>query len=92
MSAFAVILNEPNEQVIARLKEVYPDPDHLELSPTAYLVSGNLLIEDVAAKLGFKGEDAIEGAVGVVLRLNGTYGGRSFRSVWDWLARAGEQA
>lgn len=92
MSAFAVILNKPDAQVVARLKEVYPYPDHLELSPDAYLVSGNLPIEDVAAKLGFKGEDAIEDAVGVVLSLSGTYGGRTFRSVWDWLARAGEQA
>lgn len=88
MSTFAVILNEPNDEVVARLKEAYPEPDHIELGPTVYLVAGDLLIEDMTARLGFKGEDAIDGAVGVVFRLNGSYAGRNYRSLWDWLTRA----
>ena len=91
MSTFAVILNEPNDEVVARLKEAYPEPDHLELNRNVYLLSGDLLIENVIERLGFKGEDAIDDAVGIVLRLNGTYSGRNYRSVWDWLARAEEK-
>ena len=91
MSTFAVILNEPNDEVVARLKEAYPEPDHLELNSNVYLLSGNLLIENVIQRLGFKGENAIDDAVGIVLRLNGTYSGRNYRSVWDWLARAEEK-
>ena len=91
MSTFAVILNEPNEQVVARLKETYPEPDHLENSPTAYLVVGDLLVDALTTRLGFSDDDAIEGAVGVVFRLSGTYGGRTYRSIWDWLARAEEK-
>ena len=99
MSTFAVILNEPNDEVVARLKEAYPEPDHLELNSNVYLLSGDLLIENVIERLGFKGENAIDDAVGIVLRLNGTYSGRNYRSVWDWLAcaeasrfRVGERA
>lgn len=88
MSMFAVILNEPNETVVSRIEETYPEPNHLQISPTAFLVSGDLLVEDVTSRLGFSGDAAVEGAVGVVLRLNGTYGGRTYRTVWDWLARA----
>ena len=91
MSTFAVILNEPNDEVVARLKEAYPEPDHLELNRTVYLLAGDLLIENVIERLGFKGENAIDDAVGIVLRLNGTYSGRNYRSVWDWLARAEEK-
>ena len=91
MSTFAVILNEPNDEVVARLKEAYPEPDHLELNRTVYLLAGDLLIENVIERLGFKGEHAIDDAVGIVLRLNGTYSGRNYRSVWDWLARAEEK-
>lgn len=88
MSTFAVILNEPNERVLARLRETFPEPNHLSLSPTAHLVSGDLLVDALTAALGFAGDDAIDDAVGVVFRLNGTWGGRSYQSVWDWLARA----
>lgn len=88
MATFAVILNEPNERVAARLRETFPEPNHLSLSPTVYLVSGDLLVDALTAALGFAGDDAIDDAVGVVFRLNGTWGGRSYQSVWDWLARA----
>lgn len=52
MATFAVFLNDPNERVAARLRETFPEPNHLSLSPTVYLVSGDLLVDALTAALG----------------------------------------
>ena len=85
MATFAVILNEPNDALVGTLKEAYPEPDHYKLTEDVYLVTGDLLIDDITRTLGF--EEA-EPAVGAVFRLNGSYGGHSYRTLWDWLRRA----
>ena len=93
MSAFAVILNNPEEAetIGARIEREYPEPNHLSVSPTAWLISGDLLIQEIVEKLGLRTE-AESPVLGVVLRLNGTYAGYNEQSVWDWLARSAAKA
>ena len=87
MSTFAVILNEPNERVAARIRDAYPLPDHYRFSDTVYLVAGDLLVDDIIDTVGI-GRDS--GAAGFVVRLNHGYGGWTNRGIWDWFARAEE--
>ena len=85
MAIFAVILHDPDPSVITRLENAYPDPDHLRIQPNVYLITGDFLIEQIVRDLHFT-QEATD--AGIVFRLNGTYGGRTYPSVWDWLARA----
>ena len=87
MSTFAVILNEPNERVAARIRDAYPSPDHYQFSDTVYLVAGDLLVDDIIDTVGI-GRDG--DAAGFVVRLNHGYGGWTNRGIWDWFARAEE--
>ena len=87
MSMFAVIFHDAAPEMIDRLKAAYPHPDHLEVQPDTYLISGDLLIEDITKVLGMTPDG--DGA-GLVIRCNGTYSGRTYRRNWDWLARATE--
>ena len=93
MSAFAIILHEDepeaNEKVRNRIEEVYPDSKHFAFSPLAYLVTGPRLVDDVINDLGLHDDDDI--VYGAVLRLNGSFSGRSWERLWDWL-RAADQA
>ena len=84
MALFAVMFHDHDPEAIERLKAAYPAPDHLELQTGVYLINGDLLIEDILKRLGI---DRSEGQSALVFRLNGTYGGKTYRSVWDWLAR-----
>ena len=84
MALFAVMFHDHDPEAIERLKEAYPAPDHIELQPDVYLINGDLLIEDILKRLRI---DRPDGRGALVFRLNGTYGGKTYRSVWDWLAR-----
>ena len=90
MSLFAVVLNEPNEKIAERIRDAYPDPDHIKVNETVYLVTGDMLIDTLLEKSGLMGESAVADAAGFALRLNGTYGGRTYRNIWDWFERATE--
>ena len=81
---FIVIVTNPgaNNGVINRIKQL--SPDHHELTPNVWLVRSPLLVRDFAHAVGL-GDDEV--GSGVVLRLNGTYWGRSDQNTWDWLSR-----
>ena len=42
------------------------------------------VVQTIPRRLGI---DRPDGQGALVFRLNGTYGGKTYRSVWDWLAR-----
>ena len=84
MSIFAVIIHDPDAGVGSQLEQAYPEREQIQLAPNIYLVSGDLLITDIVERIGLKEEPS----GGVVFRLNGTYSGRTYPRVWDWLARA----
>ena len=83
MSVFAIVLKEPDQQVLDRLDAAYPD--NFRLSETFALVCSDELTEKVAKKVGLKGKDRIPDGSGAVFRLRGTYSGYTTRSLWEWL-------
>lgn len=90
MRVFAVALSDPNPEVAERVRGAYPEC--YRLSDTLFLVADNTIAENVAISVGIKGDDRIEGASGVVFKLNETWSGYAARSLWDWLTLAEERA
>lgn len=85
MPVFAIVLKEPNQQVLDRVDKEYPD--NFRLNPTFWVVSSDDLSEKVAIKAGIKGEDPAPEASGAVFMLRGPYSGYTTRSLWEWLGR-----
>ena len=85
MSVFAIVLKEPNEQVLERLEVEYPD--NFRLGRTFALVRSDELTEKVAKKVGIKGKDRVPDVSGAVFMLRGTYSGYTVRSLWEWLEK-----
>ena len=85
MPVFAIVLREPNQQVLDRIDAEYPN--HFHLSPTFSVVSSNDLTESVAMKAGIKGENQARDASRAVFMLQGSYSGYTTRSLWEWLGR-----
>lgn len=89
MSAFVILLHEDeplaNEKLSASIEEKFPDSEHFKFSSHAYLVTGERLVSDVIERLGFDDDDTLFAAV---LRLNGSYSGRSWLKLWDWMQSA----
>ena len=91
MGIFAVYLHEEESESSAtlreRIKDKYPKPEHYELTEHLYLVTGANLVSEVMEALGM---DDNENLYAAVLRLNGSYSGRSWRAMWDWFKAAEE--
>ena len=85
MPVFAIVLKEPNQQVLDRVDKEYPGS--FRLSPTFAMVSSDELSERVATKVGIKGENQAPEASGAVFMLRGAYSGYTTRSLWEWLGR-----
>ena len=88
MPIHMVLLTKPSAEVVARIQERYPG-NH-QVAQACYLVQTKELTQDVAINAGIKGPDRIEGASGVVFKLNGAYSGYTARSLWEWLGQAEE--
>ena len=89
MSAFAVILHEDelesSVKLRERIEEHYPGSEHYKFSDHVYLVTGPRLTTDVTEALGFNQDDDLYAAV---LSLNGSFSGRSWVKLWEWLKSA----
>ena len=85
MPVFAIVLKEPNQQVLDRVDAEYPDS--FNLSPTFSVARGGDLTESVAVKVGIKGENKARDAGGAAFLLQGSYSGYTTRSLWEWLER-----
>ena len=79
---------ESSEKLRARIEERFPSPQSYKFSDHVYLLTGPKLVENITDELGLNEDDELYAAV---LRLNGSYSGRSWRAMWDWF-RAAEEA
>lgn len=88
---FSIILLEPNQEVADKIEEFYPE--HFKYSDTVFLVSveETIMSNDVAIKVGIKGENRIEDSSGVVFKLNTGYSGYTTRTLWEWLSDVNEE-
>jgi len=85
MAIFAVVLNEPNEELMARVKEAFAEPAHFQLADHLAFVRSPLVSAQVAEKIGLQeGGNQIGDATGVVLRVE-NYAGWNSRALWEWL-------
>lgn len=91
MGTFAILLHhdEPdaNATLVERIEEKYPEDQHYRFGDTVYIVTGPRLAEDVVKTLGLADDTEL---AAVILRLNGSYTGRSWTSFWDWMRAASE--
>ena len=91
MSAFVVLLHqdhpESSEKLRARIEEQFPKPASYKFAENVYMVTGPKLVDSVTEKLGLNEDDELYAAV---LRLNGSYSGRSWRALWDWFTATEE--
>ncbi|MDE0116080.1 MAG: hypothetical protein OXT07_05630 [bacterium] len=89
MSAFAVFLHqdepEASNKVRKHIEENFPGSNHYKFSEYVYLVTGPRLVNEVSGALGLDDDDDLYAAV---LSLNGSFGGRSWVAMWDWLKAA----
>ena len=65
--------------------DAFPESDYYKFSEHVYLVTGAPLTTDVAEKLEIT-ED--EQAFAAILSLNGSYSGRSWSKLWEFLRQA----
>lgn len=89
MAVHMIVLTKPNDAVVSRIQEVYPD--NYQITQTCYLVQSKNITQKIATTVGIKGEDRIDNASGAVFKLNGAYSGFASRSLWEWLDQAEEQ-
>lgn len=87
MAVLAVFVPEGVPDAVRdRVRDQYPEDRSFELSRDLYLVRSDSTADSVAQNLGIKGDDQIEGAAGVVFKLNRYYSGFYLPTVWDWLS------
>ena len=90
MSVYAIVLLEPNGEVKSRISKEFPE--HYEYNSTFFLVEADTLAENVAISAGIKGDNRIESASGVVIKLEEfSYAGYTTRSLWEWLKEAAKR-
>lgn len=92
MHVYVVLLLSANQSVAEKIQSVYPQ--NFKYNDTTFFVADNRPVtENIAFDIGIKGENRIDDASGVVLKLGASpsYSGYTNRSLWDWLGAAGEQ-
>lgn len=92
MGAYVVMLHEegPDASVTLRerIEKRFPGSERYKFSDHVYLVTGPLLVSEVLEKLGIDDDEDLYAAV---LPLKGSYSGRSWVELWDWM-KATDQA
>lgn len=90
METFIVVMDsagaEQSPLVKERLKKEFNE--FYEISPTSFLVSADVLTEDVAVAAGIRGEESVENATGAVFKI-ASYAGYTRRALWEWLGKVG---
>ncbi|MYH57477.1 MAG: hypothetical protein F4145_05635 [Boseongicola sp. SB0675_bin_26] len=86
MAVFGVILKEGNSEVWKRLEAAYPEPAHFKLSRNFAIVTSEEVTQQVAEKVGIKGDTQVEDVSGVVFKLTSSHSGYTDRGLWEWIA------
>ena len=86
MALHAIVLQQENAEVAARVEKHYSL--NYAVNEKCFLVRTDDISEKVANTVGIKGkgDQQIHDAIGVVLKLNGSYAGYASPGIWEWLA------
>ena len=83
MSAFVVLVHpESKDELGEAIESAYPGSQHYKFDDTTFLITGDLLTRDITDALKIGDNDERPAAV---LKLNGSYSGHSFASLWEWV-------
>ena len=85
MAIFMIVADKQDEVMKQRLQDNYPDNYPYHENDRVFLVRTNDITEEIAAKLGIKGDDEITN--GVVLKLDRYYAGYTSNVIWEWLEK-----
>ena len=89
MSAFVVLLHDDKPELSAKLRagieNRFAGSRHHKFSDDVYLVTGARSASDVFSALGLDDDRGIHAAV---LALSGSFSGRSWMNLWEWLRAA----
>jgi hypothetical protein len=85
MTIFAILMPTPQPPLAASIKDIFPT-DHLEVSPTQWLVSSKGTVNEVSDKIGVTGPKADPAPKGIaIIFATSSYFGRAPSTVWDWI-------
>jgi hypothetical protein len=85
MTIFAILMPSPQPNLAESIKATFPT-DHLELTPTQWLVSSKETVNEVSAKIGVTTPQADVAPKGLaVIFATSSYFGRAPATVWDWI-------
>jgi hypothetical protein len=85
MTIFAILMPSPQPNLVASIKATFP-LDHLEVTPTQWLVSSKGTVNEVSDKIGVTGPQADPTPKGLaVIFATSSYFGRAPSTVWDWI-------
>jgi hypothetical protein len=81
MAVFAVLADNPNEKLGAKIVELYPT-DHYKLTDSQWLVAADTIPQNLAEQLGVR-----TGTFGkvIVIRATASASGWHNQTVWEWL-------
>lgn len=88
MNLYAIVLNEPNEQSWAKLKEEWPEQHYVLTERIAFLVAGNgsTTTRSIGDQLGMNNEKAVTGIVVHSAAINGW----NRADLWEWVRNVSE--
>ena len=92
MRVFAVMLDGHGVRVAEQVHERLLAADYkvYNLGEGSFLVGSNDLAEKIAFAAGIKGDNQIDGATGIVARVE-DYVGFTRRAVWNWIREIEEE-
>ena len=93
---FAILLSEEStnkEEVLKKLKKNYPR--HFRYTDSVFLAAIDSKVQtgEIAKSIGLYGPghpEAIQGASGVIMKLNKGYAGYTDEDLWEWLDKQKE--
>jgi hypothetical protein len=92
MDIFAIILNEANQDVKKIISDKYPKS--YQISDTCFLVADlsqmdtsgrSASVDTISESIKMTGDDATGDILGLVVKLNSSYGGRNYKALWEWI-------
>lgn len=88
MSVYAIILNEPNSEVLSRVNQVWPNHNY-PLSETVIFVApeGISLVQQIVTTAGMVEEEKVFGVV-LEMPAASVYRGWNDQNLWEWLDKA----
>ena len=88
MRAFVVVLDEDGKATSAKVEKRLKNTvsSLYRLTPSVFVAATDLLSSELAAAAGLKGDNRLDGATGVVFRID-NYSGYTDGAMWEWMEK-----